>query len=143
MPLLTETIQSLYQKLRLLGYRRLFASVREKSGSLSATEAFSADVIHLMGRPTISQFAALLGISQPNATYKVHQLTKKGYLRRERPADRDGREVVLVTSEKFSRYFDEKTETLERYVGELKARFSDEELAVAARVLHTLDEIIR
>ena len=78
--MLLQTIEVLFRKYRLFCYRKLFAAVREKPGSLSATEAFSADIIHLLGSPTISQFADTIGISQPNATYKVNQLAAKGYL---------------------------------------------------------------
>ena len=65
--MLLQTIEALFRKYRLDGLK-LFAAVREKPGSLSATEAFSADIIHLLGSPTISQFAETIGISQPNAT---------------------------------------------------------------------------
>jgi hypothetical protein len=44
--------------------------LREKAGSLSATEAFSAEVIYLLDHPTIGEFADFIGISQPNASYK-------------------------------------------------------------------------
>ncbi len=54
----------------------------------------------------MSQFAETIGISQPNATYKVNQLTAKGYLEKHVQAH-DRREIVLTTSEKFSGYFDE------------------------------------
>ena len=99
--MLLQTIEALFCKYRLFCYRKLFSAVREKSGSLSATEAFSADIIHLLGSPTISQFADTIGISQPNATYKVNQLAAKGYLHKTVQAH-DRREIVLTTSEKFS-----------------------------------------
>ena len=76
--MLLQTIEALFRKYRLFCYQKLFAAVREKPGSLSATEAFSADIIHLLGSPTISQFAETIGISQPNATYKVNQLAVEG-----------------------------------------------------------------
>ena len=66
--MLLQTIEALFRKYRLFCYQKLFAAVREKPGSLSATEAFSSDIIHLLGSPTISQFADTIGISQPNAT---------------------------------------------------------------------------
>ena len=84
-----QWILRLQNWLRLESYKKMFHTLREKTGSLSATEAFSADVIHLLGRPTLGQFAATLGISQPNATYKVNNLAAKGYLAkipRRRPA---------------------------------------------------------
>ncbi len=52
--MLLQTIEALFRKYRLFCYQKLFAAVREKPGSLSATEAFSADIIHLLGSPTIS-----------------------------------------------------------------------------------------
>ena len=45
--MLLQTIEALFRKYRLFCYQKLFAAVREKPGSLSATEAFSADIIHL------------------------------------------------------------------------------------------------
>jgi len=77
---LYDRIADLYDRLRLLHYGRLFSRIREREGSLSATEAFSVDAIYLLGEPTIKQFSDFLGISQPNATYKVANLTEKGYV---------------------------------------------------------------
>ena len=39
--MLLQTIEALFRKYRLFCYQKLFAAVREKPGSLSATEAFS------------------------------------------------------------------------------------------------------
>ena len=62
--MLYDRIKALYEHSRLEHYRKLFGRIREKDGSLSATEAYSADVIYLLGNPTVSSFADLLGISQ-------------------------------------------------------------------------------
>lgn len=115
--------------------------MREKPGSLSATEAFSADIIHLLGSPTISQFAETIGISQPNATYKVNQLAAKGYLHKTVQAH-DRREIVLTTSEKFSGYFDENEEEMQKKVAALSAQFTPEELCSAERVLLALGTLL-
>ena len=45
--MLLQTLRQLYRRLRLTSYRRIFGSIRERSGSLSATEAFSADVMDI------------------------------------------------------------------------------------------------
>ncbi len=139
--MLSEAIAQLFRKYRLLCYRQLFASIREKDGSLSATEAFSADIIHLLGHPTISQFAATIGISQPNATYKVNQLAAKGYVAKHVP-ERDRREIVLEVSEKFSAYFNENEEELKKQAAALREQFAPEELETADRVLRALDGLI-
>ena len=140
--MLGETFAQLFRKYRLFCYRKLFAAVREKPGSLSATEAFSADIIHLLGSPTVSQFAETIGISQPNATYKVNQLTAKGYLEKHVQA-RDRREVVLTTSEKFTGYFDEdKEDALQQKIRTAAAQFTPAELDSAERVLLALEALL-
>ena len=106
--MLLQTIEALFKKYRLFCYRRLFSAVREKPGSLSATEAFSADIIHLLGSPT------------------AH----------------DRREIVLTTSEKFSGYFDENEDEMQKKVAALTAQFTPEELHSAERVLLALGTLL-
>ncbi len=139
--MLTHTIAKLFRKYRLFCYRKLFSAVKERPGSLSATEAFSADIIHLLDKPTVSQFAAAIGISQPNATYKVNQLSAKGYLEKTvRALDR--REIVLTTSEKFAGYFDDNEEELSQKLRPLHTRFTPGELETAERVFCALTELL-
>ena len=114
--------------------------LREKTGSLSATEAFSADVIHLLGRPTLGQFAATLGISQPNATYKVNNLAAKGYL--EKIPGEDRREVRLQTAGKFNAYYHDNEQALREAMDALAGRFSPEELDAAERVMQALVQTV-
>ena len=92
-----------YDKFKLQFYRGVFEQVREREGSLSAMEAFSLEVIAMLDRPTVGQFAEFLNISQSNATYKVNSLMKKGYLERQNSTT-DRREYHLVLSDKFYRY---------------------------------------
>ncbi len=132
-----DTVLRLYRKLRLDSYRRIFGAVRERSGSLSATEAFSADVIHLLGRPTLTQFAACIGISQPNATYKVNNLVQKGYIKKCVP-ENDRREVRLETGEKFDAYFQQDSQPLQRAIAALHTQYTPEEIALAGSVINTL-----
>ena len=135
--MLEQQILRLYRMLRLLAYRKMFGTIHEKKGSLSATEAFSADVIHLLGTPTMSQFAAYLGVSQPNATYKVSSLVAKGYVQKTVPEE-DRREVRLQTCGKFNSYFEEQSERLTRAIESLKDTYSTEQLSLVAEVLDTL-----
>lgn len=118
--MLQQTLQRLYRQLRLTSYRQIFGAIRERSGSLSATEAFSADVIQLLGTPTLSQFAQYLGISQPNATYKINNLVAKGYVEKV-PSPGDRREIRLQPAGKLKKYlasgegsFDHAVEALKR-----------------------------
>lgn len=60
-------------------------------------------MIDSLNRPTISEFADFLGISQSNASYKVSCLQKKGYVER-RQSESDGREYHLVLTKKYYDY---------------------------------------
>ena len=61
--MLSQEILDLYKKSRLMTYRAMFGRIREKTGSLSATEAYAVDVIYLLGSPTITQLAETLGFA--------------------------------------------------------------------------------
>lgn len=137
---MVQWILRLQNWLRLESYKKMFHTLREKAGSLSATEAFSADVIHLLGRPTLGQFAATLGISQPNATYKVNNLAAKGYL--EKIPGEDRREVRLQTAGKFNAYYHDNEQALREAMDAIAGRFSPEELDAAERVMRALVQTV-
>ena len=102
--MLKKNFNDVYNKFKLQFYRSVFELVRERDGSLSAMEAFSLEVIGILGEPTVGQFAEFLNISQSNATYKVNSLIKKGYIERLNSAT-DRREYHLVLSDKYYQYF--------------------------------------
>ena len=137
--MLQESILRLYRRLRLDGYRKLFGAVQEREGSLSAIEAFSADLINLLGEPTLSQFAEYVGISQPNATYKVNNLIRKGYIVKEN-SDTDRREYHLKLSDKFYSYNGLMQSYIDTVLGRIRERFTPEELATFAHVLAVMSD---
>ena len=140
--MLAQEIQELYKQFRLNNYRSLFGRIREKDGSLSATEAYAVDVIYLLDNPTITQLAETLGISQPNATYKVNNLAAKGYVVKSVSED-DRRECRLQLGPKFYHYFADSTRFIDRAVEELGQKFSPEELETFSAVLRALTEEVK
>ena len=140
--MLSQEITDLYNQLRLNSYRQLFGAIRERDGSLSATEAYAVDVIFLLGSPTVTQLAEALGISQPNATYKVNNLVAKGYVVKT-SSEEDRRECRLQLSEKFYRYYQESTRFVDDTVAALEKNHTPEELAVFENVLRTLKKEVR
>ena len=135
---MVQWILRLQNWLRLESYKKMFHTLREKTGSLSATEAFSADVIHLLGRPTLGQFAATLGISQPNATYKVKSLGEKGYLKKI-PTE-DGREFRLRVTDQFRRYYSDDASYGKFILSKMQERLSPEEIGEVSKIIALLDE---
>ena len=134
---MSTDFEQLYRFLRLAHYQNLFATIREKPGSLSATEAFSAEVIYLLGEPTLGEFADFIGISQPNASYKINALVSKGYIKKV-PCETDKRECRLVVTQKFRDYYGTQVPDISR----ITKIFSDEEKAVLKQLSKKIaDEI--
>ena len=124
---IAEAVSELYKNLRLSHYRNLFGQLREKAGSLSATEAFSAEVIYLLDRPSIGEFADFIGISQPNASYKVNSLVTKGYLERVN-SDDDHREAHLLVTKKFLDYYGRQLPDMKSAVFSALGSFTEQEV---------------
>ena len=139
--MLNTTILDLFKRFRLFYYRQLFGRIRERDGSLSATEAYTVDVIFLLGNPTITQLAETLGISQPNATYKVNNLVAKDYVTKTVSED-DKREIRLSVCDRFFKYYGDLDHFSDRAVAALSAEYSPEELKTFERMLRSLMEHI-
>ena len=140
--MLAKEITNLYKKFRLITYQELFGRIREKDGSLSATEAYAVDVIYLLENPTITQLAETLGISQPNATYKVNNLMNKGYVIKSASAD-DKRECRLSVSDRFYQYYGDSTRFVDEAAEKLRDRYSSEELDLFGRMLRSLSDAVK
>ena len=136
---LLEAVSDLYRNLRLSHYRNLFGQLREKAGSLSATEAFSAEVIYLLNRPTIGEFADFIGISQPNASYKVNSLVAKEYLERISSED-DHREAHLRVTKKFLDYYGRQLPDMKSAVSSTISSFTEAEVALLNKLFGKLNQ---
>ena len=135
--MLEKNFAEVYNKFKLQFYRRVFELVRERDGSLSAMEAFSLEVIYMLGQPTVSQFADFLNISQSNATYKVNNLIKKGYLERQNSTV-DRREYHLILSDKYFAYMDIYANYELTVMRRVMERFPEEDVACFDRILQVM-----
>lgn len=137
--MLEESFSNVYDKFKLEFYKKVFEVVREGDGSLTAMEAFALEVIRMLKRPTISEFASFINISQSNATYKVNSLIKKGYLERENSTT-DRREYHLILSEKFYDYIGILSGYKNTIMDRMQDRFSEEDIEKFDCMLRVMDE---
>jgi DNA-binding MarR family transcriptional regulator len=135
--MLEKNFAEVYNKFKLQFYRRVFELVRERDGSLSAMEAFSLEVIYMLGEPTVSQFADFLNISQSNATYKVNNLMKKGYIDRQNSTV-DRREYHLKLTEKYFTYMNIYANYELTVMRRVMERFPEEDVACFDRILQVM-----
>ena len=124
--------------MRLLFYHDIFGVIREREGSLSAMEAFSVEVIDILGEPTIGQFADFLNISQSNATYKVNSLIKKGYLEKQNSTI-DRREYHLILSQKYYNYRALMGAYIDKMINRMGESYSEQELKQFNGFLETIN----
>ena len=137
--MLEKSFMEVYDKFKLQFYRQVFALVRERDGSLSAMEAFSLEVIKMLHEPTVGQFADFLNISQSNATYKVNNLIRKGYLERQNSSV-DRREYHLVLSDKFYSYAGLLSSSEVTVMQRIKERFPREDVERFGSMLKVISE---
>lgn len=137
--MLKDNFINVYDKFKLRFYKSVFELVRERDGSLSAMEAFSLEVIKMLDCPTVGQFADFLNISQSNATYKVNNLIKKGYLERQNSAN-DRREYHLVLSEKYYRYMALFSSYQQTVIERIEKRFPPEDLEKFDEILRVISD---
>ena len=140
--MLDQSFCEVYDKFKLQFYRRVFDLVREQDGSLSAMEAFSLEVINMLEQPTVGQFADFLKISQSNATYKVNNLIKKGYLERQNSTS-DRREYHLILTEKFHKYMDIYANYERTVMERVEKRMPPEDVECFDRILRIMSAELR
>lgn len=137
--MLEEKFEKMYLLFRASYYRRMVEAIGAQEGSLSATESYCVEVIYLLGNPTMSEFARFLGISVPNANYKVSSMVEKGYLTKA-PSPGDRREQRLQVTSKFLDYYALNNEDNARLMRLIRSRFSAQEVDELER---TIEKIIQ
>ena len=127
-------LSALYSKFRVHYYRDVFRGSIPESLSLTTTEVYCVEIIHNLGTPTIQEFANYIGISSPNATYKVNSLIKKGYVKKVQ-SDKDKREFYLDVTEKYYRYYNINEKYLDIVENRLKDNLSPEKSSRCSIIL--------
>lgn len=137
--MLEDRFNELYIKIKLRFYAKVFGQLEIEKRSLSAIEVFSVEVISLLNRPTVNEFATFAQISQPNAAYKINNLIKKGYIRKIRN-EQDKREFHLEVTEKYFDFSGVTSDYVKVVMDRVRARFNKEELDRVEEILKIVAE---
>lgn len=139
--MLEKEFEKLYYKFRNNYCKNLFSSVNEDKDSLSPTESYCVEVIYLLNRPTVRQFANYVNISQPNATYRISNLIEKGYVRKVLSLD-DRREYFLEVTDKFSKNYGMNASYNAELMAAIRENFTKEEIETMEKLLKKLNDIV-
>lgn len=136
---LTKAFENVYDKFKLNFYQSVFKGFEGREATLSVTETFACESIYLLGTPTISELTEFMGVSQPNMTYKINSLQKKGYVKKVQ-SKRDRREYTLHVTERFFRYNDIKNDYIQRVLYRLAEKFPKGDIEMLTNLLEVMSE---
>ena len=137
--MLEETFRSVYTKFKLHFYRAVFSKFQAREASLTTVETFCMEIIMALGKPTVNEFSSFVGISAPNAAYKINNLIQKGYVRKEQ-SETDKREYHLVVTQKYIDYYNISYGYLSTVMDRIKARFPAEDVAKIEEMLDIISD---
>ncbi|MDE6952907.1 MAG: MarR family transcriptional regulator [Erysipelotrichales bacterium] len=131
--MLSKSFQEVYNIFKMNFYK----SMCENSKELTMQEAFSLDIIYMLGNPTILDYATYMGISQPNATYKINQMIDKGYLVKE-VCKNDKRAFRLQVTQKFIDCYRDNDRFIKKTLDDIEQRFDEKEVELLKKMLEDI-----
>jgi DNA-binding MarR family transcriptional regulator len=136
--MLGSEINDFYNKFRLHFFMKVFSKFENREATLTTVESFSMEGIMALGEPTVSEFARMMGISAPNAAYKINSLIQKGYVEKIQ-SENDHREYHLRPTQKFMNYYNLNFEYLDTVTKRIRERFSGEDYEKLESMMHIIN----
>ena len=125
--MLKDAFFNVYTKFKLHFYQEIFSRFQDREASLTTVETFCMEIILALGEPTVNEFSNFVGISPPNAAYKINSLIQKGYVTKEQSPD-DKREYHLSVTQKYFDYCNISQRYLTTVLDRVKERFPQEDV---------------
>lgn len=132
--MIENVFNRIYDKFKIHFYRSVFEKIQSGELPLTTIETLCIEIIYALDRPTVSEFAKYVGISRPNAAYKINSLAHKGYLRKVQSSE-DKREYYLEVTEKYLEYYDISSRYMKVVLERIEQRFTQEELEILNRIM--------
>ena len=109
---------------------------------LSFADTIALEVIHALDEPTVNEFAQFMGISAPNAAYKINRLIEKGCLGKRR-SEEDRREYHLIPTQKYLKYLEVSKDFISSFSERICERFTPSDCDRLEEVLRIFrDELL-
>jgi DNA-binding MarR family transcriptional regulator len=107
---------------------------------LSLPQLYTVHVLHEHGPTTLSELAAVLGVSPPSASVMVERLVEKGLLSRE-PSRKDRRKVLVSVSSEALQRIDRMEETILQSFVDLVEKIGPKTAGMWCQVLKKVREV--
>ena len=140
--MLYDSFNKVYTKFKMHFYKEVFKKWRDREASLTTVETFCMEIIHALGKPTVSEFASFTSLSSANAADKINNLVKKGYLNKVQ-SEEDKRIYYLEVTKKYIDYYNISYQYLKEVMEKMENRFPKEEAKILDKMLRVMaDEIM-
>lgn len=133
--MLNSNFSRIYDKFKLMLYDRVFRTFGEvEDDSLTTFEVLCMEIIGALKEPTVNEFAEAAQISSSNATYRINQIIKKGYVEKIR-GKVDRREYYLVPTKKYADRYGVIYDYIDIVCDRIRERFDDQQVELLTEML--------
>lgn len=134
-------LEDIVRKTKLHFYRSVFREFEDSDRPLSIEESMLLEVIDYLDRPSINDLVNFLHISQPNMSYKVNVLVKKGYARKVK-SNKDQRFLHVVLTEDYLSYKQKKNEFTKDAMTRAEEKLNQKEIENLYHSLYLVDGVL-
>ena len=134
-------LEEIVRKTKLHFYRSVFREFEDSDRPLSIEESMLLEVIDYLDKPSINDLVNFLHISQPNMSYKVNVLVKKGYVRKVK-SNKDQRFLHIVLTEDYLSYKQKKNEFTKDAMTRAEEKLNQEEIENLYHSLYLVDGVL-
>lgn len=99
------------------------------------------EVIDYLDKPTINDLVNFLHISQPNMSYKINVLAKKGYVKKVK-SNKDQRFLHIVLTDEYFKYKQKKNEFTRDAMARAEEKLDEKEIENLYRSLYLVDRVL-
>ena len=136
--MLEEALTEVYTKFKVHFYQEMFKKLRARETSLTIVELFCVEIIYVLRNPTVKEFAEFIGISSPNAAYKIACLIDKVYIEKVQ-YEKDRREFHLHVTDKYLNLSEGYVKTVAERAEE---RFTEERIETLNDILNDMSDFL-
>ncbi|MBO6128202.1 MAG: MarR family transcriptional regulator [Pseudobutyrivibrio sp.] len=135
--MLEQKLTEVYTKFKIHFYQEMFKKLQSRETSLTIVELFCVEIIYSLNNPTVKEFADFIGVSSPNAAYKVACLIEKGYVEKVQ-SEQDRREYHLHVTEKYLDYLNLSQGYVSTVAHRAEERFTPERVEALNDILYDM-----
>ena len=139
--MLQDALTEVYTKFKVHFYQEMFKKLRSRETSLTIVELFCVEIIYVLDNPTVKEFADFIGISSPNAAYKIACLIEKGYIEKVQ-SEKDRREFHLHVTDKYLEYLNLSEGYVKTVAERAEERFTEQRIDSLNDILHDMSDFL-